>query len=152
MIKNFLHDIALAIRARSGFTPALLVWFGIIVFALVVAFTFLSVAAYQWLLPQFGAVFAALIMAGVFLVIALAGVIATAVTRRRVKERAMLERAARAHSGSSWLLDPKILAAAMQAGRTLGWERIVPIALLGFIAAQWLRGRSGHDDDDSPQP
>ena len=27
----------------------------------------------------------------------------------------------------------------MQAGRTLGWQRLVPIALLGFLAAQWLR-------------
>lgn len=151
MIKNFMHDIALAIRARSGFTPALLAWFGIIVFALVAVLAFLGVAAYQWLVPQFGAVFAALIMAGVFLLIALIGIIASAVTRRRVKERAMLERAARAQS-TSWLLDPKILAAALQAGRTLGWERIVPIALLGFIAAQWLRGRRGQDADDSQEP
>jgi len=151
MIKNIMHDIALAIRARSGFTPALLVWFGIIVFALVTVFAFLSVAAYQWLVPQFGAVFAALIMAGVFLLIALIGVLASALTRRRVKERAALERAMRAQS-TSWLLDPKILAAAMQAGRTIGWERIVPIALLGFIAAQWLRGWRGQDSDDTPQP
>ena len=54
-------------------------------------------------------------------------------------ERAILERAARAQSSSSWLLDPKLLGAAMQAGRTFGWQRIVPVALLGLIAAQWLR-------------
>jgi hypothetical protein len=27
------------------------------------------------------------------------------------------------------------------AGRTLGWQRIVPIALLGLMAAQWARER-----------
>jgi len=61
------------------------------------------------------------------------------VKRRRARERAILERAARAQASSSWLLDPKILGAAMQAGRTLGWQRLVPIALLAFMAAQWAR-------------
>jgi hypothetical protein len=27
----------------------------------------------------------------------------------------------------------------MQAGRALGWERFVPVALLGLLAAQWAR-------------
>jgi hypothetical protein len=29
----------------------------------------------------------------------------------------------------------------MEAGRSLGWERIIPVALLGFMAAQWARER-----------
>jgi hypothetical protein len=37
------------------------------------------------------------------------------------------------------LLDPKILGAAVEAGRAIGWQRIVPVALLGFMAAQWAR-------------
>ena len=56
----------------------------------------------------------------------------------------MLERAARAQA-TSWLLDPKILGVAMQAGKSLGWERIVPVVVLGFLAAQWLR--RGRNDD-----
>jgi hypothetical protein len=35
----------------------------------------------------------------------------------------------------------------MQAGRTLGWERIIPIALLGLLAAQWARGRKSEDSE-----
>ena len=73
-------------------------------------------------------------MAGIFVLIALIGAIVGAMARRRARERAILERAARAHA-SSWLLDPKILGVAMQAGRSLGWQRIVPIALL----ASWRR-------------
>jgi len=27
----------------------------------------------------------------------------------------------------------------VEAGRKLGWQRLVPVALLGFMAAQWAR-------------
>ena len=150
MFKNWMRDIKLAIQANSGFTPALLVWAGIVAVALMTAFSFLALAAYVWLLPQIGPVYAGLVMAGVFLLIALIGAIAAAMTRRRARERAMLERAARARA-TPWLLDPKIIGAAMQAGRSLGWERFIPLALFGFLAAQWLRERRApNDDTDQP--
>ena len=139
MLKNFMRDIALSIQAKSGVTPSLFVWLAIVVLALITAFAFLCVAGYTWVALQLGNVFAALAMAGVFLVIALIAVTAAAVARRSAKERAILERAARAQASRSWLLDPQVMGVAMQAGRSLGWERIIPIALLGFLAAQWLR-------------
>jgi len=148
MLKNWLHDITLAVQARSGLNARLFVWLALIAFASLTAFAFLCVAAYAWLVLQFGAIFAGLIMAGVFILIALIGTIVFAVSRRRAKERAILERAARAH-GSSWLLDPKILGVAVQAGRALGWERIIPIALLGLLAAQWARERKSGDSEAS---
>lgn len=139
MIKNFMHDITLSIQAKSGVTPSLFVWLAIVALALITAFAFLCVAGYTWAALQLGAVFAGLAMAGVFLVIALIAVTAAAIARRSAKERAILERAARAQASRSWLLDPQIMGVAMQAGRSLGWERIIPVALLGFLAAQWLR-------------
>jgi len=150
MLKNWLRDIALAVQSRSGITPGVLVWLCVAVFALVTAFSFICIAAYVWLALLFGAVYAGLIMAGVFVLIALIGVFASAITRRRARERAILQRAARAHAGS-WLLDPKILTAVMQAGRAIGWERIIPVALLAFLAAQWARERRqpGADEADS---
>jgi hypothetical protein len=48
------------------------------------------------------------------------------------------ERAARTQAQASMLLDPKVLGVAMQAGRAIGWQRVIPIAILGFVAAQWL--------------
>jgi hypothetical protein len=96
-----------------------------------------------------GAIYAGLAMAGVFVLIALIGAIVFSVSRRRAKERAILERAARAHNSASWLLDPKIIGVAMQAGRALGWERIIPVALLGLLAAQWARERKSGDSDAS---
>jgi hypothetical protein len=138
MFKSWMRDVTLLLQARSGMTPALFVWIAIVGLALLTAFAFLCVAGYAWASLQLGAVFAGLAMAGVFLLIAAIGAIAFAVSRRRTKERAIVERAARAQASASWLLDPKILGVAMQAGRTIGWQRIVPIALLAFLAAQWL--------------
>ncbi len=149
MFKSWMRDITLSLQARSGVTPAFLVWIAIVAVALVTAFAFLCVAGYDWLALQLGAVYAGLIMAGVFLFIALVGLIVTAISRRRAKERAIVERAARAQTASSWLLDPKILGVAIQAGRAAGWQRVVPIALLGFVAAQWLLGRRGDATDEA---
>jgi Ca2+/Na+ antiporter len=147
MIKNWLHDIALAVQARSGLNAGLLVWVALMGVASLTAFTFLCVAAYAWLVLQFGTIYAGLIMAGVFIVIALVAALVFAISRRRARERAILERAARAHGASSWLLDPKILGVAMQAGRALGWERIIPVALLGLLAAQWAREKKSGDSN-----
>jgi uncharacterized membrane protein len=138
MFKTFTREIRLAVQARSGLSTAVVVSMAVITAAAAIAFAFLCVSAYAWLAAQFGVVFAGLIMAGVFLVIALIAAIACAVARRRARQRAILERAARAHS-PPWLLDPKIINAAVEIGRTAGWQRIVPIALLGFLAAQWAR-------------
>jgi hypothetical protein len=146
MIKSWMRDLALALQAKSGVTPAFFIWLGIVLVAAVTAFAFLCVAAYDWLALQIGAVYSGLVMAGIFVLIALIGALAGAMVRRRA--RAILARAARAQA-SSWLLDPKILGAAMQAGRTFGFEGIIPIALLGFLAAQWLRERRERKSDDT---
>jgi len=141
MLKNWLRDIALSVQAKSGATPILLVWYAIVGLALITTFVFLCVAGYVWLALQLGVVFGGLAMAGIFLLIALIAATAAAVSRRSARQRAILERAARAQASasSSWLLDPKMLSVAMQAGRSFGWQRFVPIVLLGFLAAQWLR-------------
>ncbi len=149
MLKNWIHDIALAVQARSGLTGGFFVGMAIVAFAALTAFAFLCVAAYDWLSLQWGSVCAALAMAGIFIVIALIALLIAGIARRRARERAILERAARAHGASSWLLDPKILGVAMQAGRTLGWQRIIPVVLLGFLAAQWLRDRGEPKPDDA---
>ena len=107
------------------------------------AFVFLCVAGYDWLSLRYGSVTAGLAMAGIFVAIAIIAAIVSALIRRRVRERAILARAAKAHA-PSWLLDPRILATAVQAGRSIGWQRIVPLALVGFMAAQWAREYRDH--------
>ena len=140
MLKGWMHDLALMLQARSGVTVNLVVWWAIAALAVLTAFAFLCVAAYAWLSLQIGNVFAALVMAALFALIALIVFATGAIARQRARERAILERAARAHA-PSWLLDPKLLATAMQVGRSIGWQRLIPVALVGFMAAQWVRER-----------
>jgi hypothetical protein len=147
MLKSWMRDIALAVQVRIGASPALFVWVVIIAVASLTAFVFLCVTAYDWLVLETSSIVAGLVMAGAFVLIAVIGIVVCVLIRRRARERAILERAARARA-PSWLLDPKVLAAAVQVGRTLGWQRIVPIALLGVLAALWAREYREHSDDD----
>jgi hypothetical protein len=140
MLKRVMHDIRLALQAKHGLTPAVFSCMALVALAALGAFAFLCVAGYDWLAPQFDALDAALIMTGVLVAIAVFGATLCALMRRRARERAIVERAARAQA-SSWLLDPKNLATAVQIGRSMGFERIMPIALLGILAAQWAQGR-----------
>jgi uncharacterized membrane protein len=140
MLKNLMHDVMLSVQSRTGITASFIVCVCIIAVAGITGFAFLCVAGYDWLSIQVGSVYAGLIMAGVFFLIALIGLIVCTLARRRARERAILERAARAHT-PSWLLDPRVLTTAVQIGREFGWQRIIPLALVGFMAAQWARDR-----------
>lgn len=157
MLKSVTREITLAIQAKSGANVATLILIAVIALALLMAWAFLSVAGYDWFALRYGGINAGLIMAGIYVVIAIVAAIASALIRRRVRERAILARAARAHS-PSWLLDPRLLGTAVQLGRSLGWQRIVPVALLGFMVAQWAReyrnqgqDRSQDQSQDRPQ-
>ena len=142
MFKSLIRDITLKIQARSGASRALFVWATVVVVACLTAFIFLCIALYGWLSLQFGGVIAGLVVAGIFIVIAIIGAIICGLASRRARQRAILERAARPNS-PSWLLDPKIHTIALRAGRELGWQRVAMIALLGFMAAQLTRKHHG---------
>jgi hypothetical protein len=148
MIKGLMREVVLTLQAKSGLTPFFFVWLSVAALAGLTAFAFLCVAGYDWLTTLFGPVFAGLIAAGFFILCAAIAAMLGALARRRARQRAILERAAHGH-GASWLLDPKVVAAVVQFGRSLGWQRLVPIALLGFIAAQWMReSREGSREHD----
>jgi hypothetical protein len=143
MFKSLIHDIVLAVQTRTGITRSFIIWEIVVALMAFTAFAFLCVAAYDWLSLEMSSVYAALVMAAVLALIASIGIIVCLLKRRRARERAILERAARAHA-PSWLLDPKILATAVEVGRSLGWQRIIPLALVGIMAAQWARERREH--------
>jgi hypothetical protein len=146
MFKNLIHDMMLSVQSRTGITTSFIICLCIIAIACIIGFAFLCVAGYDWISIHVGSVYAGLIMAGVFFLIAVIGLIVCALGRRRARERAILERAARAHA-PSWLLDPRVLATAVQIGREFGWRRIIPVALVGFMAAQWARDRRQQGQD-----
>jgi uncharacterized membrane protein len=148
MFKSLMRDMVLAVQTRTGITTSIIVWFAIVALAALTAFVFLCVAGYDWLSLHMASVYAGLVMAAIFVVIAIVGMVICLSARRRARERAILARAARAHA-PSWLLDPKILATAVQIGRSLGWQRAIPLALVGFMVAQWAREHRARGDDSA---
>jgi hypothetical protein len=150
MFKSVSREITLAIQAKNGMSGAVAVWMAIIAVASLAAFVFLCVSGYTFLAQRLDTIIAGLIMAGIFVVIALLAAIITALVRRRVRERAILARAARAHA--PWLLDPRVLGVAVEAGRSIGWQRLIPVALVGFMAAQWAREYREHQSKQRRQP
>jgi len=138
MLKNLQNNIILWVQAKIGFSVGFLISLGVAGGAAVSMFVFLCVTEYAWLSIQLGPVFGGLAMAGVFLLIAVLGAAASTLARGQTRQRAILERAARAQ-GTSALIDPKVLSVAIQAGRALGWQRLIPLALLGFLAVQWVQ-------------
>ena len=138
MLKNLQNNIILWVQAKIGFSVGFLISLGVAGGAAVSMFVFLCVTGYAWLSIQLGPVFGGLAMAGVFLFIAVLGAAASTLARGQTRQRAILERAARAQ-GTRALIDPKVLSVAIQAGRALGWQRLIPLALLGFLAVQWVQ-------------
>ncbi len=138
MLKNLQNNIVLWLQAKTGFSVGFAISLAVAGIAVLVMFVFLCVAGCVWASIELGPVFGALAMAGAFLLIAVVGAAASALSRARTRQRAIMERAAKAQ-GIGALIDPKALSFAMQAGRTLGWQRLIPLALLGFLAAQWVK-------------
>ena len=138
MLKNLQNNIVLWVQSRTGLSGGFLISLAVAGGAALLTFVFLCVTGYACLSIQLGPVFGGLAIAGVFLLIAVIGTAASAFARDRTRQRAIVERAARAQ-GTRALIDPKVLSVAMQAGRALGWQRLIPLALLGFLAAQWVQ-------------
>ena len=79
MFRTVTREFTLFVQARSGLSTSAVVSAIVIVIAMLAAFAFLCVAAYAWLAVQFGTVFAGLIMAGIFVVIAIIAAIVCAI-------------------------------------------------------------------------
>jgi uncharacterized membrane protein len=148
MFKSLMRDMVLAVQTRTGITTSFIAWLIVVALAALTAFAFLCIAAYDGLALHMAGVYAGLVMAAIFVVIAIVGMVICLLARRRARERAILARAARAHA-PSWLLDPKILATAVQIGRSLGWQRAIPLALVGIMAAQWAREHRARAQDSA---
>ena len=148
MIKSLQLGIILWVQAKTGLTGILVAWLGIAAAAAIMMVVFLGVSGCAWLSIKLGPVFGPLGMAGVFLVIAIVAALASILLRRRTKQRAFLEQTTRAPSAVA-LVNPAVLNIAMQAARTLGWRRLVPLALLGILAAQLAQAPHRRGPDQS---
>jgi hypothetical protein len=135
MLKTIQKHVVLWVQSKTGVTLVFLVAMTFAATAILMTFVFLCVAAYAWASVELGPVFGGLATAGVFLLIALIGAAVSVVVRRQTRERAIVEQA----SSTRTLLDPRAFQLAIQAGRALGWQRLVPLLLIGILGVQWAR-------------
>jgi len=144
-MSGWLRYFALNAQSRTGLSAAVLTWAIIAAVAAVGAAIFLLVALFIWLADIYDGFTAGVVLGCAFALIALIGLIACLMIRRRNMERARLELAARS---SSWF-DPKFLAVAAQIGQTIGWRRLASLAALAILAAGVTREWSGREKADA---
>jgi hypothetical protein len=142
MFNYVLREGRLLLQAKTGLNTSLLVWSALALAASFTLFAFLCVALYYWLALQLGTIFGALASAGVFLLLALIFVVCASASRSGTKKRAKLERAKRAAATPARFFDPQLLKTGLQAGRAIGWQRLIALVLLGASTAAIMRRRT----------
>jgi hypothetical protein len=152
-MSGWLRHFALNAQARSGFGPQIVIWAIVAAVASMAALIFLAIAAFIWLADRYDAVIAGLVLACLFILIALIAIVACLIARRRNMERARLELAARSSSNTNWL-DPKLMAMGFQIGQAIGWRRLASLAAVGLLAAglakEWFASDKPPAQDDEP--
>ncbi len=111
----------------------------------VVAFLFAVIAAFLWVQQHYDTIVACGVVGGMFLLVALVALISLAVTRSRAAKRKAREEAEAANATPSWLADPAMLLAAFQVARTIGFGKIIPLALAGIAAFGAANAFGGRD-------
>lgn len=100
----------------------------------VVAFLFAVIAAFLWVQQRYDTIIASGVVGGMFLLVAVIALISLSVSRRRAARRLAREEAEEAKASPSWLADPAILLTAFQIARSIGFGKIIPLALAGIAA------------------
>lgn len=117
-----------------------------VAFCLFIAVAFLCAAAFVYVLQHYGLLEACLAGAGVFLLAGIIGVIGYAVKRKKARREEAVRRAQAAKSSmQATLTDPMVLAVGLQAIRTIGFRRLIPLLAIGGVAIGLL-ARRGHPD------
>ncbi len=118
-------------KARFNVALRTAAWAAVAALAGAVAVLFFCIALFAWLAQQYGSITAGLVLGGIFLLIALIiGVICMAVRQKRARTQAR-----QAAASSNWWQDPALMLAGLQIVRMIGVRRLVPIAIIGGIAA-----------------
>ncbi len=118
--------------------------------ALVLALAFFAVAGFVAAQHRFGAIPTALGFGGAFLLIAVVALLTIVVLRRSSRRARIAREARRAAAAPPWWLDPRIVAAGLELGKSLGGRRTMALGLAGaFVVGILLsRGVEPRGDDD----
>ena len=124
--------LELQAQAKTGLSSNLFVWALLAVVFGGLTAGFVLLIAFIWLAERYGPLTAAIALAGLFLLGTIIAALCCLWSRRRTIEQAELALTAR--RPAIWL-DPKVLGGAIQAGRAVGWRKLVPLLAVGMLAA-----------------
>jgi cobalamin synthase len=119
-----------------------------------IAFAFALAALFTWLSHLFGSIIASLIIAGVFLVIAIVPIVIYSSKQKR-EEKRVAEAAAKARA-TQWI-SPATVSLGLQAARMLGKNRGIAAAgvgalVVGWLISQMLPAERTAEDDAAAEP
>jgi hypothetical protein len=114
-----------------------------IAFAFFVTTAFLCAAAFVYVLQNYGLIDACLTGAGIFLVIALTGIVVYVVRKNQARRAA---KEATRSALQTALADPVMVATALQVVRAIGVKRLVPILAVGGLALGLLASRPSSNE------
>ena len=147
-MNSFIHHLMLTAQVRTGFSPQGLICASVAALSAAIAVGFGLLAAFILLAQRFDPLTAGLVLAGLFLAIAVIAGLTALLIRRRTIARAQRELAAR--RTAHWL-DPRLLAVGLQVGQAVGWRRLMTVAAVGVLAVglakEWV-----HSSRDTPPP
>jgi len=109
-----------------------------IALAFLVTVAFLCAAAFVYVLQNYGPIQACLTGAGIFLAIALIGIVVYTVRKRQARQEAKETAKSALHTA---LADPVMMATALQVIRAIGIKKLVPILAVGGLALGLLANR-----------
>lgn len=112
-----------------------------------------AVVLFLWMSQTYGVMEAWAALGGAFLSVALLTLIAMAISRGNSRRRIRVQRvAAESETGGiqKMLQDPAMLLTGLQLLRIVGVRRLLPLLLVGGVAAGFLLNRS--DEPDHPAP
>jgi len=116
----------------------------------VAALFFFLVALFLWAQQQYGTITATLVLAIVFLVVALAALTVVWILRQRAAERER-QRAQRARkSAPQWWADPLVMTTVLDVVKTVGNKRLVAV-LIGACIVGSVLTRSGPQKPADPK-
>ena len=118
------------------------VWGAIAIIAMLAALVFFGAAIFMVAQAEFGTLRTLLGFAGFFLLVALLVAIGLSLARRTADRPPARIAQSAASAAAPWWLDPRLLAAGLDLGKTLGGRRTIAIGLAGAFLVGLLLSRN----------
>jgi hypothetical protein len=152
MFNGLVRHARLRLQAQTGLSGAVVILAMIAAASAIAAFCFLCVAAFVWIATRYDAFTAGVVLGILFLLVTIVAAGLCVYSSKRAAEAARTEAASSAAQAGS-LLDPRLLVIGLQIAQTIGLRRLLPVALVGVLAAlgsrEWFASREHKTEQPS---